>query len=160
MSKIKRVGVKLFQGGCFCLFALCGILAARAQPAPDPNSEGVEVQTRGRSGRSFRGGGKSFRGGRNVRSGNSFRGGRSFRGNRYSYRRGYGGRRYYGRGNRRGYGGALVAGVAGLAVGAAIASGGRSYSGRTRSYCADRFKSWNPRTGTYLGYDGLRHACP
>ena len=28
------------------------------------------------------------------------------------------------------------------------------------SYCAQRFKSWDPATGTYLGYDGLRHPCP
>jgi hypothetical protein len=28
------------------------------------------------------------------------------------------------------------------------------------AYCAQRFKSWDPATGTYLGYDGLRHPCP
>lgn len=28
------------------------------------------------------------------------------------------------------------------------------------AYCQQRFKSYNVRTGTYLGYDGLRHACP
>lgn len=28
------------------------------------------------------------------------------------------------------------------------------------SYCADRFKSYDPSTGTYLGYDGNEHACP
>lgn len=28
------------------------------------------------------------------------------------------------------------------------------------SYCAQRFKSWDPNTGTYLGYDGKRHPCP
>ncbi|MDE1568750.1 BA14K family protein [Aquabacter sediminis] len=28
------------------------------------------------------------------------------------------------------------------------------------AYCSQRFKSYNPRTGTYLGYDGRRHACP
>jgi hypothetical protein len=27
-------------------------------------------------------------------------------------------------------------------------------------YCATRFKSWDPATGTYLGHDGLRHPCP
>ncbi|MGB3272829.1 MAG: BA14K family protein, partial [Xanthobacteraceae bacterium] len=28
------------------------------------------------------------------------------------------------------------------------------------AYCSRRFKSYDPRTGTYLGYDGLRHPCP
>ena len=28
------------------------------------------------------------------------------------------------------------------------------------AYCAQRFRSYDPQSGTYLGYDGLRHACP
>ena len=28
------------------------------------------------------------------------------------------------------------------------------------AYCARRFKSYDPGSGTYLGYDGLRHPCP
>jgi len=28
------------------------------------------------------------------------------------------------------------------------------------AYCQQRFKSYNVRTGTYLGYDGKRHPCP
>jgi hypothetical protein len=28
------------------------------------------------------------------------------------------------------------------------------------SYCMQRFKSYDPRSGTYLGYDGNRHPCP
>jgi hypothetical protein len=28
------------------------------------------------------------------------------------------------------------------------------------SYCAQRFRSYDPSTGTYLGYDGIRHSCP
>jgi hypothetical protein len=27
-------------------------------------------------------------------------------------------------------------------------------------YCMSRFKSYDPRSGTYLGYDGYRHPCP
>jgi len=27
------------------------------------------------------------------------------------------------------------------------------------SYCAQRFRSYDPGTGTYLGYDGQRHRC-
>ena len=28
------------------------------------------------------------------------------------------------------------------------------------AYCSSRFRSYDPASGTYLGYDGLRHACP
>ena len=28
------------------------------------------------------------------------------------------------------------------------------------AYCMERFKSYDPRSGTYLGYDGYRHPCP
>jgi BA14K-like protein len=27
------------------------------------------------------------------------------------------------------------------------------------NYCAQRYRSYDPTTGTYLGYDGLRHPC-
>jgi hypothetical protein len=27
-------------------------------------------------------------------------------------------------------------------------------------YCARRFRSYDPASGTYLGYDGVRHPCP
>ena len=28
------------------------------------------------------------------------------------------------------------------------------------AYCAQRYRSYDPGSGTYLGYDGLRHPCP
>ena len=28
------------------------------------------------------------------------------------------------------------------------------------SYCVQRFRSYDPASGTYLGYDGMRHPCP
>ena len=28
------------------------------------------------------------------------------------------------------------------------------------AYSMQRFRSYNPATGTYRGYDGLNHACP
>jgi hypothetical protein len=31
--------------------------------------------------------------------------------------------------------------------------------GRDDAYCAQRYRSYDPATGTYLGYDGIRHAC-
>jgi hypothetical protein len=32
--------------------------------------------------------------------------------------------------------------------------------GDSVAYCAQRFKSYDPASGTYLGYDGQRHPCP
>lgn len=32
--------------------------------------------------------------------------------------------------------------------------------GGDAAYCARRFKSYDPASGTYLGYDGKRHPCP
>jgi hypothetical protein len=105
------------------------------------------------------------------------------------YRRGgyYGGRGYYGGGPRyygRGYygrpygyyrrdrGNALAAGAVGLATGAII--GGAIAQSQAQAaapvyaapsqgsvaYCAQRYRSYDPASGTYLGYDGLRHPCP
>ena len=88
---------------------------------------------------------------------------RGFR--RYGYRsRGYYGRRYY----RRGYGsGALIGGLAaGALIGGAIASQAQpaptyaAPAGDATSYCLQRFKSYDPASGTYLGFDGQRHPCP
>ena len=33
-------------------------------------------------------------------------------------------------------------------------------SGGDASYCAQRYRSWDPGSQTYLGNDGLRHPCP
>ena len=27
------------------------------------------------------------------------------------------------------------------------------------AYCSSKYRSFDPRSGTYLGYDGLRHPC-
>lgn len=56
----------------------------------------------------------------------------------------------YGYGYGPDYYGSDVAVVPGAAVGAEDAS----------SYCAQRFRSYDPASGTYLGYDGQRHPCP
>jgi hypothetical protein len=92
-------------------------------------------------------------------------------GPRYGYARPYYGRPYYGRPYYRGYnyGGAAAAGALGLATGAII--GGAiaqqqaapvyvAPGGGSAAYCAQRYKSYDYRSGTYLGYDGLRHPCP
>lgn len=90
------------------------------------------------------------------------RGGRRY-GRGYGYRRGYGHRR------GPGVGAAVGAGVVGLAAGAII--GGaianaqaqavpRGVSADAAAACARRFRSYDASSGTYLGHDGDRHACP
>jgi hypothetical protein len=34
------------------------------------------------------------------------------------------------------------------------------YSGGDAQSCALRYRSYDPASGTYLGYDGIRHPCP
>jgi BA14K-like protein len=41
--------------------------------------------------------------------------------------------------------------------------GGPAYGGPggdDAGYCAQRYRSYDPATGTFLGYDGQRHPCP
>jgi hypothetical protein len=75
-------------------------------------------------------------------------------------------------------GGAALGGfAAGAIIGGALASGpyyGSGYyygpryyndyayspGGNEEAYCAQRFHSYDPASGTYLGYDGARHPCP
>jgi hypothetical protein len=92
------------------------------------------------------------------------------------YRPGYGG----GYRPEYGYGAAAVIG-AGIATGLAVgAYGGSPYysdawneptyggyvvadpyaGGNDVGYCVQRFRSYDPASGTYLGLDGLRHQCP
>ena len=71
------------------------------------------------------------------------------------------------------YGCAVGAGiVAGAIIGGAIVNSRRRYyeppparvyyppPDDAIAYCMERFKSYDPRSGTYLGYDGYRHPCP
>jgi hypothetical protein len=37
---------------------------------------------------------------------------------------------------------------------------GSSSNGGDVQYCMQRFKSYDPSSGTYMGYDGNRHPCP
>ena len=90
------------------------------------------------------------------------------------YRRHWG-RHHHGHGHwrhGRRYGPGLGAGIAGLAAGAIIGgaianSQAPAYYGTAPAdddsavaYCLQRFRSYDPARGTYLGYDGLRHPCP
>ena len=88
----------------------------------------------------------------------------------------------YWRGRGWGWGGAVVGGLAaGAILGAAAApyyyGPGYGYyyppgyyaepaygppppSGGDESYCMQRYRSYDPNTGTFLGKDGRRHPCP
>lgn len=78
----------------------------------------------------------------------------------YAPRYGYYGRPYY----RRDRGNAAAAGALGLATGAiiggAIASQQAQAAQSQHAYCAQRFRSYDPASGTYMGYDGVRRRCP
>ncbi|MGJ5045099.1 MULTISPECIES: BA14K family protein [unclassified Bradyrhizobium] len=78
----------------------------------------------------------------------------------YGHRHGYYGHRSYG--HRHGYG-AGAAALGGLAAGAIIGgaiANSRAEAANAQAYCAQRFRSYDPGSGTYLGNDGLRHSCP
>ncbi len=75
---------------------------------------------------------------------------------------GYAPRRQYDRGyyrqrDRSGEA-ALAAGIVGLALGAAIASSNQRSRHYGRSDCY-RYRSYDPRDGTYIGYDGRIRYC-
>ena len=35
-----------------------------------------------------------------------------------------------------------------------------SGGGSDDAYCAQRYRSYDPSSGTFMGYDGMRHPCP
>jgi hypothetical protein len=74
-----------------------------------------------------------------------------------------------------GWGAPLAGFAAGAIIGGALAGQGPYYygpgyygapayayspGGGSVAYCEQRFKSYDPGSGTYLGYDGYRHSCP
>lgn len=92
----------------------------------------------------------------------------------WGYRGGYRGYGWRGYGYR-GYGyrpwvGAGIGLATGLAIGSALAAPRYYYdepyayrapvAGDAVAYCMQRFRSYDPASGTYLGYDGRRHPCP
>jgi hypothetical protein len=107
------------------------------------------------------------------------RGNRGDRGNRGPNRDAFRDRSYWDRRNGRGYydrnyrgvqrdeGAAVAAGFLGFVLGAAIAGSqtDRTYANQRMSdrnwinSCSQRYRSFDPNSGTYLGYDGYRHYC-
>jgi hypothetical protein len=61
-----------------------------------------------------------------------------------------------------GPGPAIGAGILGFAAGAAIAGAAANARAADDDHiqaCLDAYRSYDPRTDTYLGYDGYRHRC-
>ncbi len=84
-------------------------------------------------------------------------------------RDGYRGYHGHYRGHHGYYRNNFGAGIAGFAAGAilggALASQPRYYAyrpaySRSVRWCMRHYRSYDPRSGTYLGYDGDRHPCP
>jgi hypothetical protein len=117
-----------------------------------------------------------------------FSGGGGAPGQRFSGGGGGGGNWRGGGGYRRG-GGFIPGAVAGAVIGGALASGGYGYYGGpgyyapgyyddqyyddsavavapdqggddSVAYCMQTYRSYDPRSGTYMGNDGYRHPCP
>ena len=75
-----------------------------------------------------------------------------------------------------GWGGAAIGGfAAGALLGGALAAPGYYYGApgyyyapdvyagpdpSAVAYCKQKYRSYDPASGTYLGYDGVRHPCP
>jgi hypothetical protein len=75
-----------------------------------------------------------------------------------------------------GWGGAAAGFAAGAIIGGALGAAtsrpyyydygpgyydyGYARGGNAVAYCSQRYRSYDPASGTYLGYDGLRHPCP
>jgi hypothetical protein len=73
-------------------------------------------------------------------------------------------RRWHRHGYHRHGGGGTAAGLgiglaAGAIIGGAIAASA-AQANQNAAYCAQRYRSYDPRSGTYLSTDGNRYPCP
>jgi BA14K-like protein len=131
----------LLAGSLVALSMAVGVGSASAVPSPGaaPVMNGQlstleQVQFRG-----------NYRGGRNGFYGNNNR------------NRGYGYRRNTGRNIGIGIGAAIIGGV--ILNEAARAEHRTSHGGQWER-CAQTYRSFEPSTGMYTGYDGQRRTCP
>jgi len=140
-------------------------LSASAQTAPGASGSYDVAQNwngnrgPGWQGRQWRGQGPGWRG---PARGPGWRG-PGWRGPGARYR-GWNGPGWYGGRYYRNSEAALAAGVIGLAAGAIIAGAANQqqrYSNTSEyiAYCSQRYRSFNPNTGFYTGYDGRQHRC-
>lgn len=87
------------------------------------------------------------------------------------YRRWYERRHRHRRDNNNNAAAAIFGLAAGAIAGAAVSSANRAPSGVPSAggypafsdgymrYCSNKYRSFDPRSGTFLGYDGNRHYC-
>jgi BA14K-like protein len=163
----------------FKILSTVAVLALVAAPAASfAQNRGKGGAARGAVAHAPGGGGGMRAGGAGARGFSGGGGGARFSGG--GYRGGYA---------NRGGGGAVVPGlIAGAVIGGALASGGY-YGGPgyyasgpgyyddqyddgpvavapqaggddSVGYCMQTYRSYDPRSGTYLGNDGYRHPCP
>jgi hypothetical protein len=114
----------------------------------------------------------SFGGVAETTSGNSLT--QDVRHHRGHWRNGYGRRHGYGRRRHDGWGWGAAA-AAGLLLSAPLWAGGYDHGDYDDSYsgayayggggggyarCRATFRSFDPESGTYVGYDGVRRMCP
>ena len=81
--------------------------------------------------------------------------GPSYYGDNYAYDSGY-----YGDSYAYDTGATYDTGIPLVTFDQAVPVEGQVAVGGDASYCAQRYRSWDPASGTYLGFDGLRHPCP
>jgi len=65
---------------------------------------------------------------------------------------------YPGHGRRDDTGAAIALGIFGMMLGGMLAT--EAQRQQAINYCMQQFRSYDPQSMTYLGYDGLRHPCP
>jgi BA14K-like protein len=130
LQEIYMIGSKQISAALLSLVMATSAIPAYALPVMAKPAADSAVQTVG------------YRGGHYNRGGHGYR---------------HGG---YGYGRHRGIGaGAVIGGlVAGALIAGAIREGRAGGSDITR--CEEAYQSFDPASGTYLGYDGERHVCP
>lgn len=144
---LKRTKTMLRSGLAIAVFAASIVVLGTPAQAAGPAGDGSFQVADNWNGNHWHGGGNDWR----WRHGNRWHGG------------GWNGGSYYG----DNWGGAAAAaGIVGLATGAIIANSANQpryyeggYGGDYVSYCASRYRTFDPRTGTYVGFDGYRHPC-
>jgi hypothetical protein len=65
-----------------------------------------------------------------------------------------------GRGRGRGGGWVAPAIIGGAIIGGAIIADQARRRDDAIAYCMQRYRSYDPESMTYMGFDGLRHPCP
>jgi hypothetical protein len=162
MQKFSRLGAASVVG-----LMLTSSVLAQPRPYNNPPPSQGQFQQGGRPGRgpgpapqygSRSGGGQYYYNGRWVDSGEWER----HNAERERWARDYQRRRGRGRDDNSS---SLIAGIIGFALGAAIvgstqqAERARAADAEVQARCARRYRSYDRASGTYLGFDGVRHYC-